>query len=545
VWARGCLLTTLALAYVACGAVNRPAAAQDDDGVRCGRLAQLTMPTTRITNAGLVTAGSFDGPPEPYSGIDVTAFYKALPAFCRVSATAKPTPDSDIKIEVWLPLAGWNNRFQGHGNGGFAGSIEYVNLGNGLKRGYVTAETDTGHTGSALDATWASGHPEKVVDFGHRAVHEMTLTAKAVIRNFYGEASPRAYFLGCSDGGREALMEAQRYPDDYDGILAGAPANYWTALLATAVWHTRALTLEPGSFIPPAKIPTIASAVNAACDALDDVKDGVLNDPRRCTFNPASIQCKAGEDTAGCLTEPQVVALRKIYDGLRDDRGRQIFPGFPPGAEAGDGGWTMWITGSEPGKSLLATFGHGYFSNMVYAPGWDMSKAALDRDLEAAVEKTAAALDATNPDLRPFHARGGKLVIYHGWQDPAIPAVNSVNYYDSIVTRFGRDETEKFVRLYLAPGIQHCFGGPGPGSFGQVGEWTSDDPAHSLRLSLEQWVEKGAAPSTVIASKREGEGAARHVTMTRPLCPYPQEARYKGTGDTNDAANFTCATTPR
>ena len=540
--ARASMLSTIPLLLLMSGIVDARAAGQDDDTARCGRLAQLTMPTTTITSAGVVGAGAFAGPPAPGGGMDMAAFYKDLPAFCRVSAIAKPTSDSQIKMEMWLPMSGWNHRVQGQGNGGFAGSIDYITLGNGLKRGYATAATDAGHEASPIDASWALGHPEKVVDFGHRAVHEMTLAAKAVVHAFYGESAPHSYFIGCSDGGREALMEAQRYPDDYDGILAGAPANNWTPLLLTAVWHTRALTSEAGSFIPPAKIATVAAAVNAACDSLDGVKDGVLNDPRRCRFDPATIQCKAGEDATTCLTAPQVVALRRIHEGPRDARGRQIFPGFPPGAEAGDGGWSTWITGPEPGKSLLAMFGTGYFSNMVYgAQGWDVSKAALESDLRAAKEKTSAALDANDPDLRRFRARGGKLMVYHGWQDPAIPAVSSIDYYDSVVARLGRADTESFVRLYLAPGIQHCFGGPGAGAFGQVGEWASEDPAHSLRLALEQWVEKKAVPSTIIASRREGEGAARDVTMSRPLCPYPQEARYKGAGDTNDAANFTCA----
>jgi feruloyl esterase len=337
-------------------------------------------------------------------------------------------------------------------------------------------------------------------------------------------------------------MEAQRYPEDYDGIVAGAPANYWTALLATAVWTTRALTQDAGSFIEPAKIPVIAAAVDAACDAADGVKDGILGDPRRCRFDPATIQCKSGDSGDKCLTAPQVTALRKIYEGPRDAQGHQVFPGYLPGAETGDGGWTLWITGSAPNKSLLAAFGSGYFSQIVYEkPDWDYRAFRLDADLRAATEKTAAALNATDPDLRPFSARGGKLILYHGWQDPAIPAVNTLNYYDSVLARMGQRNANAFVRLYMAPGMQHCGDGPGPDAFGQAGRWSPKDPARNLGLALERWVEQGVAPSTIVAAKYEGDGPDRRATISRPLCPYPQEARYKGAGDLKDAASFACA----
>ena len=226
---------------------------------------------------------------------------------------AKPTADSNIRIEVWLPAAGWNGKLQGIGNGGFAGLIDYVQLGLVVSKGYAATATDTGHAGTPIDATWALGHPEKVVDFGHRGIHEMTRVAKEAVHAFYGKTPQRSYFAGCSDGGREALMEAQRYPADYDGILAGAPANNWTPLLATAVSDTQALTLDPASFIPQTKIPAIAAAVLKACDELDGVRDGILNDPRQCHFDPATMQCKAGEDTDKCLTATQAAALKKIY----------------------------------------------------------------------------------------------------------------------------------------------------------------------------------------------------------------------------------------
>ncbi|HYM77951.1 MAG TPA: tannase/feruloyl esterase family alpha/beta hydrolase [Candidatus Dormibacteraeota bacterium] len=506
----------------------------------CEHLAGLKIPNATITLAQTVAAGTFSGPPAPFSGMDMSALYKSLPAFCRVVAEAKPTADSDIKLEVWLPASGWNGKLQGIGNGGFAGLIDDMQLGMSVKSGYAATATDTGHTGSPIDAAWAIGHPEKVADFGHRGIHEMTRVAKAVVQAFYSKAPQRSYFAGCSDGGREALMEAQRYPEDYDGILAGAPANNWTRLLSTAAYDTQALTVDPASFIPPAKIATIAAAVNSACDELDGVRDGVLNDPRQCHFDPASIQCKEGEDSEKCLTAPQVTALKKLYAGTPDSHGHIVFPGYPPGAEEGQGGWGTWITGQAPAKSLMAFFGIGFFSSMVYEKkDWDYKTFEVDAGLKAANDKTAQALNANDADLKPFKARGGKLIVYHGWDDPAITSLSTINYYESVLAKMGQKDADSFVRLYMVPGMQHCGGGPGADSFGQVGNLIFDDPTHSVDASLEQWVEKGAAPSTIIASKFEGQDHT-HAKMTRPLCPYPQAAKYKGSGDTNDAGNFVC-----
>jgi len=508
----------------------------------CDKLNVAAIAGAKVIFAGTVAAGTFAGPPTPASGRDLTAAYKNVPAFCRVVVLAKPSADSEIKIEVWLPAAGWNGKLQGIGNGGFAGVIDYPELGAAVSRGYVAAATDTGHSGSPIDASWALGHPEKVIDFGHRGIHEMTGVAKEVVQDFYGKPVQRSYFAGCSDGGREALMEAQRYPADYDGILAGAPANNWTPLLSTGVSDTQALTLGPGSFIPPAKIPAIAAAVLAACDGLDGVRDGILNDPRQCHFNPSTMHCKAGEDTDKCLTVPQATALKKIYAGLRDAQGHELFPGFLPGAEDGPGGWGLWITGPAPAKSLDAFFGLGFFSNMVYEdPAWDYKKFTPEAGFNAAHEKTARPLNAVDADLRPFEARGGKLIMYHGWNDPAIPALSTVNYYDAVIAKIGQRDVDSFLRLYMVPGMQHCDDGPGANSFGQVGRLNVDDPQRSVDAALEQWVEKGTAPSTIIASKYAGDDRQR-PTMTRPLCAYPLAAKYKGRGDTNDAANFVCET---
>ncbi len=509
--------------------VAMPARATD-----CAELARTALLNASVTRSELVTTTRF----QPPTGTELTG----LPHFCRVAVTAKPTADSDIRIELWLPESGWNHRFEGTGNGGFAGVIDYDNLALAVTQGYASAGTDTGHSGEGTDASWALNHPEKIIDFGHRAIHEMTQTARAITTSFYARPPARSYFAACSDGGREALMEAQRYPNDYDGILAGAPANNWSHLLTAAVHGVQ--SLSGSSYIPASKIPAISAAVVAACDKNDGVADGILNDPRTCHFDPAALLCKSTESDQ-CLTAPQATALKALYAGTRDSTGQLVFPGLLPGAELGGNGWPSWITGDAPGKSAMYAFGTQFFSNMVFSdPHWSYQSFQVDSGVKSAEQKTATALDSTNPDLRPFLARGGKLILYHGWNDPAISALNTVNYFNQVIRITGQQQTDSSIRLYMAPGVQHCGEGPGPDSFGQFG-WTPltglKDPQHNLYTALEQWVEQGTAPGTVIATKFLGDGSARHVSMTRPLCPYPQQAKYKGTGDSNDAGSFTCA----
>ena len=532
--------TLIAFGSLVFGAVfapgQQPAPSPAD---KCESLAKMVLPGVEFTTAKTVAAGEFVGPRNPFTGADESSFYKALPPFCRIVAHAHPSPDSDIPIEVWMPLTEWNGKLEGNANGGFAGSIDYMALGASIIHHYAATGTDTGHSASGIDAKWALGHPEKIIDFGYRGIHEMTRIAKLIVPQFYGSAPAHSYFDGCSDGGREALMEAQRFPEDYDGILAGAPANNWTPLLSLGVVVTQALTATPASFIPPPKISTISKAVLAACDKLDGVADGILNDPRQCRFDPASIQCKEGENSNECLTSPQVTALKAIYAGLQDAAGHTIFPGYLPGAEQGPAGWSIWITGPVPTKSAMALFGLGYYSNMVYDKAdWDYKTFVLDSGLETANEKTATALNATDPDLSAFRKHGGKLIIYHGWNDPAIPALSTVNYYNSVIAKMGQADADSFSRLYMVPGMQHCGGGPGPDSFGAFMASPGTDPQHNMRIALENWVEKGTEPTTFIATK---PASADLPAITRPLCPYPQAAKYKGSGDPNSADNFTCA----
>jgi feruloyl esterase len=508
-------------------------AAPSPESQACEKLSALALPHAKVTAAQFVAAGAYSQAP----------IFKLVPAFCRVAIDSTPASDSDIKIEVWLPATGWNGKFQAQGNGGFAGSIGFDEMGISVMQGYATAGTDTGHSANFFDATWALGHPEKIADYGYRAIHEMTLAAKATIQAYYSSAPHYSYFASCSNGGRQALMEAQRFPQDYDGIIAGAPAYFWTHLLTDAIWNAQALTSEPGSYIPASKLPAIAKAVNESCDRLDGVADGIINDPRQCHFDPAKMLCK-GDDADSCLTVPQVTALKKLYAGAHDSHGDAIFPGYLPGAELGANGWTPWIIGEHSGSSLLFLFGNNFFANMVFSkPDWTYKDATIDSARAAADQKMAALLNATNPNLSPFRAHGGKLIIYHGWNDPAIPAPTAVEYYESAVKAMGEQNFDSFARLYMLPGVQHCAGGPGPEPFGSeatLHKAPDNDGHHNFLLALQAWVEKGEGPSEIIASKFPGDDFSKPAEMTRPLCPYPAHAKYKGSGDPADAANFSC-----
>ena len=512
----------------------------------CASLTKLSLPNATILQADPIAAGAIPAPPN--TSPDGAKALQLLPALCRVTAQLTPSPDSDIRMQLWMPATGWNGKFRGQGNGGFAGVIDISRIALAVSHGYASAGTDTGHTGTATDAGWALNHPEKVIDFGYRGIHEMTQASRSIIQAYYGAAPRHSYFSSCSDGGREALMEAQRFPLDYDGIIAGAPAYNWTALITNSVFNSQALTLYPDSYIPPAKLPLISSAVLAACDAKDGVADGILNDPRSCHFKPSTLLCAAAE-TDKCLNPHQVKALEALYSGVHSADGKQIFPGYLPGAELGSGGWLPWITGPAPNKSLMFAFGQGYFSDIVFEqPAWNYKSLTIDADYKAATAKTAAILNATDPNLKPFIRRGGKLILYHGWNDPAISPLSTIDYFNNLISVTGQSSVDSSVRLFMAPGMQHCGGGPGPDTFGQFG-WApnqgADDPQHDLYLALEQWVEHHAAPEQVIATKFSGDGESRKATITRPLCAYPKAAKYKGSGDTNDAASFTCTTAPQ
>jgi feruloyl esterase len=478
----------------------------------------------------VVAAGAFTPPSGPKAGI-----YKITPEFCRIQGVLTPTADSHIEFEVWLPISGWNGKYLGVGNGGFAGSIGYTALADAVANGYAASSTDTGHQAGGTDGAWALKHYEKMVDYGYRAIHETAEKSKALVAAFYGDAPKWTYFSSCSNGGRQALMEAQRYPADYDGIIAGAPANYFTHHLAGFVWNAQAL--DGAGYIPPSKLKLIESAALAACGS----DNGVIDDPSKCHFDPATIGCK-GEASDSCLTEAQVAALKKIYAGPQNSKGEQLFPGYEPGGETGLGGWGSWITGPSAGKSIQLAFGTGFFGSMIFQDAaWDYRKMNFDRDMKVADDKGARIFNATDPNLKAFKDHGGKLLLYHGWSDAAIPPVNTIHYYESVVQKMGPNDAHEFVELFMVPGMQHCGGGPGPNDFG-VQSPARVDPDHNMIKSLEQWVEKGTAPAKIIATKYKADGnPASGVARTRPLCPYPMVAKYSGSGSADDAANFSCA----
>jgi Tannase and feruloyl esterase len=520
---------------------SQQASASDD---KCSKLASLTLPGAKVVSAATIHAGGFMPSDSSMLLPAQKALMGHLPEFCRVQVMATPSTDSAIPIEVWMPVKGWNGKFRGQGNGGYAGSIDYVGPAVAVMQGYATGATDTGHSGNAGDASWALGHREKVIDFGYRAVHEMTTISKTVVHAYYGDAAKHNYFASCSDGGREALMEAQRYPADYDGIVAGAPANNWTALLTNALHNEQVMSGDPAGYIPAAKLPSIDAAVRTACDAADGVTDGVIADPRQCHFKPATLICKGAESDV-CLTTKQAHTLEVIYGGLHDEAGELIFPGYLPGSELGPGGWGGWITGPAPGTSALYLFSTNYFINIVYEKkDWNYKNAGVADAYKAALVKTSQMLDATDPNLKPFAAHGGKLILYHGWNDPAIPAPNTINYYNNVRATVGETSADSFVRLFMIPGMQHCLTGPGATSFDQ---WDvpmaaePDDAQHDVYLALEDWVENGSAPENMITAKYDMTADPPKLQMTRPVCAYPKAAKYKGSGDTNDAANFTCA----
>jgi feruloyl esterase len=486
------------------------------NGTACANLAALTIPTITIRSATGVNAGPFIPP----GGSNAMT----LPAFCRVEATARPTSDSEIKFEVWIPPAeAWNGKLEGVGNGGYSGAIGYSAMATGLRRGYAVVSTDTGHAGD--DMKFGQAHPEKLLDWAYRSVHVMTDAAKLIVRDAQGRFADRAYFVGCSSGGHQALTEAQRYPEDYDGIVAGDPAhNRIRQTFAFLYSWVATHTADGKPIVPLNKLQLLTKSVVEACDSLDGLKDGVIDDPRRCHFDPAKLACKNG-DEATCLTPPQVEAVRKMYDGLKNPRtGEQIFTGWPRGSEGfGDSAiqsWRQYVM--DPAEPMRVGF-FRYF--LFHDPNWDYRTVDYDRDLAYAEQKLPF-MASVEKDLAPFKKHGGKLVMYTGWADPVVPPQDTVAYYDAVVkANGGLDKTREFYRFFLAPGMGHCGGGPGPNQFDALG-------------ALEQWVEKGVAPEKITAA----HSTNGKIDRTRPLCMYPQVARYKGTGGSDDAANFTCVT---
>ena len=527
-WLRMSAFSALGLgaaALLALGAGRAAAAAGCED------LAGLRLQDTTITTATTVPAGAFTPP-------GAAAAITGLPELCRVAGVIAPTPDSQIGFEVWLPT-GWNGRYLQSGNGGFAGAIPYAALGKGIARGYATAGTDDGHRAGGTDASWALGHPEKIVDFGYRAVHLTALRSKEVLAGFYQAVPRRSYFEGCSEGGREALMEAQRYPDDFDGWVVGAPANNWTNLLTADAWNQQALAADRASALTPEALQVLSGAALARCDARDGVEDGIVGEPQRCNVRPRDLVCRE-DGASNCLTPSQAEAAEAIYAGAVTPQTGRIYPGWPRGHESEPGNWPAWITGPT---ALQLAFTTNFFAYMVYDdPNLDVRGLDIADAFQTAEARVGPILNSTDPDLGRIRAGGKKIIHYHGWADAAISARGSIDYYRDVATRLGRANRD-FYRLFLVPGMGHCAGGPGPNNIGQLSAPAGSpaDPERSVLGALQRWVEEGVAPEYITATKFANDDPSQAVLRTRPICPYPQVAEYNGTGSTDDAANFTCA----
>jgi len=476
----------------------------------CEALGQMTIANGTVLSAESVQPGAF-APPNA-TNPNAASAYKTLPAFCRVALKLTPTPDSDIRVEVWLPATGWNRKLQAVGNGGLGGAMPYPALAAAVRAGYAAAGTDTGHVGGNAD--FVAGHHEKLVDFGYRAIHEMTVTAKTVAAAHYDARPERAFFNSCSTGGRQALVEAQRYPEDFDGIAAGDASWDQMRLYAARVYLNVYINREPAAAIPSSKLPMIHKAVLDQCDAMDGVKDGVIEDPSRCRFDYGTLACK-GDDGPDCLTKPQVDSVTAMATPITDRKsGAVLHPGrYYPGSELG---WNN-VGGPNPsGESLEG------MTKIVFKPGWDYHTIRVPDDVERAVKADDGLLYGGDPNLSRFFGRGGKLLMYHGWADPLVTPDASLIMFKRINDATGA-AAARGLALFMVPGMGHCQGGPGPDTFDKV-------------AALDAWIASGTKPASIVAS----HSTSGVVDRTRPLCAYPAVARYTGSGSTDEAKNFKC-----
>lgn len=450
----------------------------------------------------------------------------AAQPFCRVQATARPSSDSDIKFEMWLPVAShWNGRFLANGGGGNSGAIMYSRLTEGLARGYASLSTDNGHVakgGNIHEQSWAVGHPQKVIDFGYRAQTVTAVAGKQITRAFYGSPASKSYWIGCSQGGGKGLMQAQRYPENFDGIVAGAPVFDWTGSMFSPAWVSVKGMRDPAQGVARAKLPMIHRAVLAACDAQDGLVDGLLQEPGKCKFDPATIACSPGKNDDACLTPGEVTAMKRFWAPITGNDGRPVFPGSPYGAEL----TSEWLGRTEPGESSWAWF---WLGPMFEDPSYDIvRKLNVDdpSDFLLAKQKLGPTYDAVNPDLSQFAARRGKLILWHGLQDQLTTPLRTKQYVDEVNETMGPQRTSSFMRSYFPPGVNHCRGGAGP---------IPDE--YDLLSKVVNWVEKDQAPAAVTAVHRNVAG---EIDRTMPVCPYPQIARYDGKGSPNVASSFIC-----
>jgi len=488
----------------------------------CEAIRTMSTPQMIVMSADVVPAGVFKPPatgqpgaplpPAPARGNQPPAAARQappepIPAHCRVRLTLKPTSDSNIYSELWMPADNWNGRLLVVGNGGFAGSIQgYGDMQIALRLGYATAATDTGHNAAeGPNGMFALGHPEKIVDFAYRALHDTTADSKKLIKVMYSRNVQESYYKGCSTGGRMGVMAAQRYPDDYDGIIAGALANRHIHMHTAGFARQVVLARNPDMAVSPEKAQMVTDAVMNKCDTLHE---RFLNNPKQCAFDFSTLLCK-GTDNNECLTQPQLKAVEMFYGGLKNSKGEVIFAGQTLGNP-------MTPQRSNPNiTNITDTVRIWAFQN----PNYDWHTFDLDRDMPI-IDSKIGFVDATDPDLKKFKAHGGKLLLYAGWADTTITPVNTVQYYESVVKKMGAGETKDFAKLFMVPGMAHCRGGEGPDTFDTI-------------ATLEHWREKGQTPATIPAKNlRTG--------LSRPLCAYPQYAKYSGTGDLKDAANWSC-----
>jgi feruloyl esterase len=483
----------------------------------CANLKSLSLPHTAINLAEMVSAGAFH--PQP-AGRGGPQQFADLPAFCRIQATLTPSSDSDIKVEVWMPEAArWNGRFRGVGNGGLGGGavVSPVGLANAVRGGYTAAGNNTGHEGGS---NYAIGHPEKIKDFGYRASHEMTVFAKSLIAAYYD--SPLKYSLMAEAGGGTiaALSAAQRYPEDYDLLAVTSMSSYLSHHTFGQMWIWYATHDDEASFIPPAKYEVLHQAALKACDAADRLADGIIGTAERCRFDPGVVQCR-GADAPDCLTAPQVAAARKIYAGPKNPRtGEQIYSPLYPGSELG---WGQLSGGAEPLGIPMDFFRYYVFQDA----SWDYKTRHLnfDSDVALADRPELAPVNAVDPDLGKYFARGGKLLLIGGWNDASVPPNVAVNYYKAVVAKTGAEPTRQSMRFFMVPGMAHGLGITGPENF----------YVDTLAL-IEQWKQTGRAPNQLIVNHyKDGKEVGQRL-----VCQYPQIAFYKGNGNPESPASFAC-----
>ena len=516
-------------------------ASRTSSAATCESLINLALPNTTITLAQSYAAGA-----------TVSGTTTAPLALCRVAGTVKPGPGSNVHFEVWIPTGdGWNGKYQQIGNGGFAGSISLSTIANAVSRGYATAGTDDGTSGPPSGAPTFIGNRDVLLDYGYRAIKATTDDSKAVIEALTGDSPRFSYFVGCSDGGREALKEAQMFPDDFNGIIVGSPVNDQVGEFGSSYLYDMQSTLNgpqtdgvPDAYIPTDMLAVLSKAALKECVGKDGgVKsDAFLSDPRGCLFDPSVVECRHGQDSSSCLTPAQVEAARKIYFGPHNLRGQMLFPGYEPGGESATGDWNTWISGTSPSApGSQYTLGFGFGCDLVQGLT-TCNYLGINVDAQDAIARRTLQpiLSSVNPDLSAFRRHGGKLIQYAGWADTAIAPENGLNYYRAVQRKIG--DPHNFYRVFMVPGMAHCNGGAGPNAFGNgTANGPVIDANHDVLKALEAWVEHGAAPQQIIATHYVNNVATQGIQFQRRLCPFPQRGEYKGHGDPSDASNFNCA----